>query len=112
MDDNPWTLPSNLGLTVGGKINYVLVKTINPYTHLPVTVILAKALLGKYFKAEHENGDLENYDPASKALPWKVLIEFKGSDLENLRYEQLLSFEANSVKNAGGDPFRVLLGDL
>jgi isoleucyl-tRNA synthetase len=53
----PWTLPSNLGLTVGPNIEYVLVETFNPYTHLPINVILAKALLGKYFKAENENGD-------------------------------------------------------
>lgn len=51
----PWTLPSNLGLTVGPNIDYVLVKTVNPYTLLPVNVILAKALMGKYFKAEGEN---------------------------------------------------------
>src|SRR5215212_1625862 len=53
----PWTLPSNLGLTVGPNIDYVLVKTFNPYTHLPVNVILAKSLIGKYFKAEAENTD-------------------------------------------------------
>ncbi len=58
----PWTLPSNLGLTVGSNIDYVLVKTFNPYTHLPINVILAKALLGKYFKTEDENGDFENYN--------------------------------------------------
>ena len=57
----PWTLPSNLGLTVGPNIEYVLIKTFNPYTHLPVNVILAKALVGKYFKPEGENGDFENY---------------------------------------------------
>jgi isoleucyl-tRNA synthetase len=57
----PWTLPSNLGLTVGPNIDYVLVKTFNPYTHLPVNVVLAKALLGKYFKPEGENGDFDNY---------------------------------------------------
>src|SRR5262249_48985336 len=51
----PWTLPSNLGLTVGGDIDYVLVKTFNPYTNLLVNVILAKALVHKYFKAEGEN---------------------------------------------------------
>ncbi|MEK7198338.1 MAG: class I tRNA ligase family protein, partial [Bacteroidota bacterium] len=51
----PWTLPSNLGLTVGPNIDYVLVKTFNPYTHLPINVVLAKALLGKYFKPEGEN---------------------------------------------------------
>ncbi|HVV03410.1 MAG TPA: class I tRNA ligase family protein [Puia sp.] len=57
----PWTLPSNLGLTVGPNIDYVLVKTFNPYTHLPVNIVLAKALLGKYFKPEGENGDFSGY---------------------------------------------------
>src|SRR5690349_14139428 len=52
----PWTLPSNLGLAVGADVDYVLVKTFNPYTHLPVNVVLAKALINKYFKAEAENG--------------------------------------------------------
>ena len=108
----PWTLPSNLGLTVGPKIEYVLVKTFNPYTHLPVNVILAKALIHKYFKPEGENAGFAGFGPDTKLLPWKVLAEFKGSDLEELRYEQLLPFEANSPEKAGGDPFRVLLGDF
>ncbi len=108
----PWTLPSNLGLTVGPNIDYVLVRTFNPYTHLPVNVILAKALLGKYFKPEGENGDFESYSQKSKLIPWKVLGEFKGSELEEIRYEQLLPFEANKPLNAEGDPFRVLLGDF
>ena len=64
----PWTLPSNLGLTVGPNIDYVLVKTFNPYTHQPVNVVLAKALVGKYFKAEDENGDFEGYSAESKNL--------------------------------------------
>ena len=55
----PWTLPSNLGLTVGRNIDYVLVKTFNPYSHNAINVVLAKALLGKYFKAESENADFE-----------------------------------------------------
>lgn len=108
----PWTLPSNLGLTVGPKIDYVLVKTFNPYTHLPVNVILAKALLGKYFKPEAENGDFDTYTADSKILPWKIIDEFKGSQLEELRYEQLLPFEANTIEKTGGDPFRVLLADF
>jgi len=62
----PWTLPSNLGLTVGPNIEYVLVKTFNPYTHAPVHVVLAKALLSKLFKPEAENGDFENYNPDQK----------------------------------------------
>ena len=113
----PWTLPSNLGLTVGPNINYVLVKTFNPYTHLQVNIILAKALLSKYFKPEGENGDFENYSSEVKLLPWQILHEFKGSELTNCRYEQLLPYEANSVaaiKEITHDakPFRVLVGDF
>ncbi len=104
----PWTLPSNLGLTVGPNIDYVLVQTFNPYTHLPVNVVLAKSLLGKYFKPEGENGDFENYTAETKLLPWKIVAEFKGSSIEGARYEQLLPYDANSPAVAGGDPFRVL----
>jgi isoleucyl-tRNA synthetase len=68
----PWTLPSNLGLTVGSNIDYSLVKTFNPYTHLPVNVILARALISKYFKAENENGDFKAYDESAKHIPWKI----------------------------------------
>jgi isoleucyl-tRNA synthetase len=108
----PWTLPSNLGLTVGPKIDYALVKTFNPYTHDLIHVVLAKALIHKYFKPEGENGDFAAFTPETKILPWTTLEEFKGSELENLRYEQLLPYEANSPGEAGGDPFRVLLGDF
>ena len=114
----PWTLPSNLGLTVGPDIDYVLVKTFNPYTHLPVNVVLAKALLHKYFKPEGENGDFENYTEGEKLLPWKIISEAKGSQLEGIEYEQLLAFEANSPKNIVSlsgeepNPFRVILGDF
>ena len=71
----PWTLPSNLGLTVGPNIDYVLVRTFNPYTHLPINIILAKALLGKYFKPEAENVGFEEYNEKAKLLPWKILSE-------------------------------------
>jgi isoleucyl-tRNA synthetase len=113
----PWTLPSNLGLTVGPNIDYVLVNTFNPYTHLPVNVVLAKALLGKYFKPEGENGDFEGYNEKAKILPYKILTEFKGSKIENTAYEQLLPYEANSldVIQEGlqdAKPFRVLVGDF
>lgn len=118
----PWTLPSNLGLTVGTEIDYVLVKTFNPYTHLPVNVVLAKPLLGKYFKPEGENVDFEHFSPLSgdgraEVLPWKILKEFKGKEIENTRYEQLLPYSANSPEQIkkftpGADPFRVLLGDF
>jgi isoleucyl-tRNA synthetase len=108
----PWTLPSNLGLTVGGNITYVLVKTVNPYTGKQVNVVLAKDLIGKYFKPEGENGDYAAYKEGDKLLPWTILSEFKGSQIEECRYEQLLPFEANSPDKSGGDPFRVLLGDF
>ncbi len=113
----PWTLPSNLGLTVGGNIDYVLVHTYNPYTHLPINVVLAKALLGKYFKPEAENGDFEGYNEKAKSLPWKILAAFKGSSLEHCEYEQLLPYEANSLENIklqtpNAKPFRVLVGDF
>jgi isoleucyl-tRNA synthetase len=108
----PWTLPSNLGLSVGAAIDYVLVKTFNPYTHLPVEVVLAKALLPKYFKPEGENESFDGYKEGDKILPWKVLSEFKGKQLEECRYEQLLPFEANKPEKCGGDPFRVVLGDF
>jgi isoleucyl-tRNA synthetase len=113
----PWTLPSNLGLTVGPNIDYVLVKTFNPYTHASQNVILAKALLGKYFKEESENGDFENYNSETKLLPWKILAEFKGKELENIQYEPLLPYEANSLKAVHeitpiAKPWRILLGDF
>ena len=107
----PWTLPSNLGLTVGPNIDYVLVQTFNPYTHLPINIVLAKALLSKYFKPEGENAPQE-FKEGEKILPWKILAECKGRDLEECRYEQLLPYEANSAEKAGGDPFRVILGDF
>ncbi|HEX4876595.1 MAG TPA: isoleucine--tRNA ligase, partial [Chitinophagaceae bacterium] len=108
----PWTLPSNLGLTVGGNIDYVLVKTFNPYTHLPINVVLAKALLNKYFKQEGKDGDFDGYNEKVKVLPWSIITEFKGSDIEECRYEQLLPYDANSPAHAGGNPFRVLVGDF
>lgn len=109
----PWTLPSNLGLTVGPNIDYVLVQTFNPYTHLPVNVVLAKNLLGKYLKAEGENGDFDGYSKETKLIPWKIITEFKGKELEGCRYEQLLAFEANSLDviraiTPDADPFRIL----
>ncbi|MFA6058409.1 MAG: isoleucine--tRNA ligase [Taibaiella sp.] len=140
----PWTLPSNAGLTVGPNIDYVLVKTFNPYTGKPCAVILAKALLHKYFP-EHldewtegennglfeaitnwiERGNDENliehnadYKSAfdhllkKKQLPYKIVAEYKGKDLEGIRYEQLLPFESNKPELSGGDPFRVITGDF
>lgn len=113
----PWTLPSNLGLTVGPNIDYVLVRTFNPYTHEPQNVILAKALLHKYFKAEGENADLAGYKEGDKIIPYQIVAAFKGKELEGLAYEQLLPYEANSVEairaiTPEAQPFRILLGDF
>jgi isoleucyl-tRNA synthetase len=108
----PWTLPSNCGLTVGPNIDYVLVQTINPYTHKPANVILAKALVSKYFKPEGQENDFTLYTPETKVLPWKIIAEFKGSELEGLRYDQLLPFSGNTREIAGGDPWRVITGDF
>ncbi|MBL7705407.1 MAG: isoleucine--tRNA ligase [Taibaiella sp.] len=108
----PWTLPSNAGLTVGPNIDYVLLQTRNPYTHQVQSVIIAQALVHKYFKVEGEDQDIENWDSSNKVLPWKVLKTFKGKDFEGLRYEQLLPFESNKPELSGGDPFRVITGDF
>ena len=106
----PWTLPSNLGLTVGPNIDYALVATYNPYTAVPVNVILAKALIAKYFK--EEGLELDSFAEGDKIIPWKILSEFKGSQLNGLRYEQLMPFEANTLTQIEGDPFKIILGDF
>ena len=106
----PWTLPSNLGLTVGPNIEYVLVATYNPYTAIPVNVLLAKALVGKYFKEEGLN--LESFAEGDKIVPWKIIATCKGSQLNGLRYEQLMPFEANDPSTFEGDPFKIVLGDF
>jgi isoleucyl-tRNA synthetase len=113
----PWTLPSNLGLTVGSEITYVLIQTFNPYTALPINVVLAKDLVASYFKAEEENGDFTAFTPGQKNIPWKVLASFKGRELEGIQYEQLLPYEANNLNaivsiTPNAKPFRILLGDF
>ena len=113
----PWTLPSNLGLTVGPNIDYVLIKTFNPYTYLPIHVILAKALLNKYFKPEAENGDFDSYKEGDKVLPWKILVECKGKELDGIHYEQLLPSAANTIEQIkeitpDATPFKIILGDF
>jgi isoleucyl-tRNA synthetase len=106
----PWTLPSNLGLTVGPNIDYVLVATYNPYTALPVNVVLAKALVSKYFK--EEGLTIDSFAEGDKIVPWKIIAEFKGAQLNGLRYEQLMPFEANDPATFEGDPFKIIVGDF
>lgn len=110
----PWTLPSNTALTVGPKIDYVLVQSYNQYTFEPIKVVLAKALVnkqftGKYVEAESEE-QLQSYSKDDKKIPYKVLKEFKGSELIEIRYEQLLQYTLpnDHAENA----FRVIPGDF
>ncbi|MEM7654548.1 MAG: isoleucine--tRNA ligase [Bacteroidota bacterium] len=103
----PWTLPSNTALAVGKNIDYVKVKTFNPYTHLPVTVILARALMGKYLSEKAKDLSLEEYQPGDKLIPFQIVEELKGSKLAGLEYEQLMPY-VQPDKPA----FRVLIGDF
>ncbi len=97
----PWTLPSNTALTVGPKIKYVKIKTKNAYTGLPVSVVLAKDLIPKWFEGKKQQVVLEKSEP------------FLGRQLEGVRYEQLLPF-GNEIEPLNGktDAFRVILGDF
>jgi isoleucyl-tRNA synthetase len=110
----PWTLPSNTALTVGPKIDYVLVKTFNQYTFLPSNVILAKNLVGKQFgKTFFESAeatDFENFKAGDKKIPFQILAEAKGVDLVGIRYEQLMPLVL-PYQNAE-DAFRVIAGDF
>ena len=110
----PWTLPSNTALTVGPKIDYVLVQTFNQYTFELVNVILAKNLVGKqfskgFFQSEAAT-DFENFKAADKKIPYQILTECKGADLVGIRYEQLMPFTLpyQNPENA----FRVISGDF
>ena len=106
----PWTLPSNCALAVGESINYVQISTFNPYTYEPVSVVLAKDLVKKYFKAEGENASFEDYKGGDKIIPWTLTREFKGTDLLGIHYEQLMPYVTNAdlEKNA----FRVIPADF
>jgi isoleucyl-tRNA synthetase len=146
----PWTLPSNLGLTVGPNIDYVLVRAFNPYSGKPCAVILAKNLLHKYFPERidewTEGNNTGLYDAIinwldkdldesiieqngatlkiefdnlikKKQLPYKTILEFKGSQISGCEYEQLLPSEANTLEKIqeitpGAEPFKVITGDF
>src|ERR1700712_3372312 len=102
----PWTLPSNCALAVGEKIDYVKLRTFNPYTYEPVSVVLAKDLVSKYFKPEGENASFQDYKSGDKVIPWELRGFFKGIELLGLRYPQLMPYVSNEdlEKNA----FRVI----
>ncbi|MDP1744701.1 MAG: isoleucine--tRNA ligase [Bacteroidota bacterium] len=117
----PWTLPSNTALAVGKNIDYCLIKTFSPFTNLPITVIVAVDLMMKYFPFKNVGLKLEDYRPGDKEIPYQVinwkgtlagetvdLNTISGSDLEGIRYEQLMPF----TQPTDGDAFRVIIGDF
>ncbi len=103
----PWTLPSNTALAIGTDIDYIKVKSFNPYTGNPITVILAKAISEGYFPARAAGLSFEEYQPGNKDIPYKILSSHKGKELEGVSYEQLIDW----VK-PDREAFRVLLGDF
>lgn len=101
----PWTLPSNTALAVGPKITYVRIKTVNPYTGIPIRVILAESLIPQWFDPSAENKDPASYNPGDKQTSWTRETSWEGQSLEGIRYEQLLPF----AQPTDGDAFRVLV---
>ena len=88
----PWTLPSNVALCVGPKIDYVAVETYNPYSGEPMTMIMAENLVTSYLKADHEakEGELPAFDKVKKICPWRIVDRMKGTELEGYHYHQLM----------------------
>ncbi|MDR1644801.1 MAG: isoleucine--tRNA ligase [Tannerellaceae bacterium] len=103
----PWTLPSNTALCVGPSIRYAAVQTYNPYTAIPITVILAKDLLSAYFNPKAQDLPLADYQQGNKLLPWQIVAEWSGSELAGIQYEQLIPWV-----NPGENAFRVITGDF
>jgi len=101
----PWTLPSNTALAVGKKITYVKVSTFNSYTSKPITIVMAKDLLHKYFT---EGVTLSDYKLGDKQLPYKIVKEYKGEELNGINYHQLLPY----AQPTDGEAFRVILADF
>ena len=111
----PWTLPSNTALTVGKKIKYAVVETFNQYTHLPIRVLLAQALItkqfsGKYFATESSE-ELKTYAAGDKKIPYCITDEILGKDLVGIRYNQLWKDAPLPLENAE-DAFRVISGNF
>ena len=104
----PWTLPSNTALAVGKKIDYLLIETLNQYTGKAITVIVAKGLPSNYFKTENAELKFADYIVGKKNLPFNIIAELKGDQLEGLRYEQLLPY----AQPEDGDAFKIILADF
>ena len=103
----PWTLSSNTALAVGKEINYIKVRSFNPYSGYPITVVIAKDLLNTMFPEANTSLDLSEFKPGDKKIPFKILDEFKGRQLEGISYEQLIDW----VKPDSG-AFRVVTGEF
>ena len=103
----PWTLSSNTALCVGPKIQYTAVRTYNPYTNEPVTIVLAKDLIHAYVNPKAADLALEDYKAGDKLIPYQVVAEFTGADLVGITYEQLMPW-----MNPGEGAFRVISGDF
>ena len=104
----PWTLPSNCALTVGPKLEYVRVKSFNPYTHEPQTMVLAKSRLSAYFHEKNQNASFHDYKKDGKNIPWSIDNEFYGHQLEGIQYEQLFTY----AQPDQGEAFKVIGGDF
>ena len=112
----PWTLPSNTALCIGPKIDYVAIESYNPYNGNPAIYLMAKARVDAYFKPEGAEKPLDEYTPGDKVIPYKVIAEFKGTDLLNIKYKQLFPWvkpvDKIDDKIVGNDNgFRVIPGD-
>ena len=114
----PWTLPSNTALCVGPKYDYVAVRSFNPYTAEKITAVVAEPLLYSIFNKKAEGVKLEEYKAGDKLIPFEVVGKWKGTELEGMRYEQLLPWvkpveadEQGNWKEAADKAFRVILGD-
>lgn len=106
----PWTLPSNCALAVGEKITYVKVKSFNQYSHKPISVILAKDLVGKFFSEKAKDLSIEDYNSGDKLIPFEIVQEFKGTDILEVKYEQLMPYVTNAELEEKA--FRVIPGDF
>ncbi|MBN2892476.1 MAG: isoleucine--tRNA ligase [Bacteroidales bacterium] len=104
----PWTLLSNTALAVGAKIDYLKVKTYNPYSGEVIFVVIAKSLLNNYLPETNNEVEFDAYEKGGKKVPYVILDEFKGSDLLDVKYEQLLPYQ----QPEDGDAFRVITGDF
>ena len=103
----PWTLPSNTALAVGPSIKYNVVRTYNPYSGTPITVVVADALMGSIFNAKAQDLKLEDYNKGDKLIPYQVVGSYEGSELVGMHYEQLMPWV-----NPGEGAFRVIPGDF